>query len=186
MSLTDTQVQSISVGQAGTINVPVDPSQIAAAGAITNNYLATRSVSATTNSDPATKIAAAAASTLLSSTAFPSDIGKYQLSITLNAYNRSVITDGANLVPSSVIALPIPNNLIDSQSLKYSEDSLRYGYWCRHFVGCRSRKSDSRSTKSWESYIQSKFFANSEFSWCGRFEWCKFNFNRRGGGVESN
>ena len=55
---------------------------------------------------------------------FPSDAPKYYVSLLLNTYNRPNPLTTATLVPQSNIILPLPNPLIDSHGIAYTEEAL--------------------------------------------------------------
>jgi len=55
---------------------------------------------------------------------FPSDIGKYKMLFSFVAYNRASAKDPIRTVSGPRVALPIPNNLVDSYKPSYSATEL--------------------------------------------------------------
>jgi hypothetical protein len=56
--------------------------------------------------------------------AYPADLGKYRLQIQIKDYSRGSILGGVTPKLFGAITFPIPNNLVDAQQLRYSEESL--------------------------------------------------------------
>jgi hypothetical protein len=59
---------------------------------------------------------------------FPYDLPDYYMTLYFERYSRPSIFDSAFTIPAGGIHLPIPNNLVDSQTVTYNTASLGPGY----------------------------------------------------------
>lgn len=105
---------------ASTISGPIDPSIAArqAARSQTNNYTNPRAAAIQAGQSPQSIVSSSSSSAPLR---YPTDLGKYYMTFAFNAYQRPTINSAASLFTSApLIALPVPNSLVDTYSLDYS------------------------------------------------------------------
>lgn len=92
--------------------------------AVRDTYMTTRSVVALA-SDPSTLVPAAiSAATGVSSLRYPSEIGKYYVTLSFSSYQRPSLFDPVTLTTTDTIVLPVPANLQDSHKVNYSDGDL--------------------------------------------------------------
>jgi hypothetical protein len=115
---------SVLSSAASTITGPIDPVIAArqAARNETNNYANARNAARQLGQSPQSVVSNRPFSALLR---YPEDIGKYFMTFAFNKYVFPSVKDSAKLYPSgAMIALPVPNSLVDDYSLDYSSDPL--------------------------------------------------------------